>query len=122
MSTSSNEPKEPLSLEIDPESPWAHEAEAIAAATRANAELGYSDALDLRGAQQEAAEDYCAKEAQGEFFSKPPPWARPIALAEQAEYKERRDRQGCQFREVQQEAQKGYVASEQDSRSDDEKR
>jgi excinuclease UvrABC nuclease subunit len=47
-------------LEIDPESPWVHEAEAIVAATRANAELSYKQALEWRGAQQEAAEAYCA--------------------------------------------------------------
>ncbi len=58
-------------LEIDPESPWAHDAEAIAAATRANAELGYSDAFDFRGAQGEAFEGYMAQEAQ-EFGTKSP--------------------------------------------------
>lgn len=47
-------------LDLDPESPWLHEAESIADATRRNAELSYEDALDFRGAQQEAFEGYLA--------------------------------------------------------------
>lgn len=51
-------------LEIDPESPWVHEAEAIAASTRHYAELSYRQGMAFRGAQQEAFEGYMAQEAQ----------------------------------------------------------
>lgn len=62
MAPTENQPVPPLDL--DPESPWLHEAEAIAAATRRNAKYSYEDALDFRGAQQEAFEGYMATESQ----------------------------------------------------------
>ncbi len=64
-----------MALELDPESPWLAEAEAIAAATRANAELGYNDALDFRIAQQEAFDGYAALTAGSVSASEPVPAA-----------------------------------------------
>lgn len=64
-----------MALELDPESPWLAEAEAIAAATRANADLGYNDAFDFRIAQQEAFDGYVALTAGSVSASEPAPAA-----------------------------------------------
>lgn len=64
-----------MALELDPESPWLAEAEAIAAATRANADLGYNDAFDFRIAQQEAFDGYAALTAGSVSASEPAPAA-----------------------------------------------
>lgn len=51
-------------LDLDPESPWLHEAEAIAASTRHYAELSNQTGLAFRAAQQEAFEEYLAIESR----------------------------------------------------------